>query len=525
MKQISAVIWDHFKQYPEAGQVTLISVGVIIAFALWGGVCLVKGFRQVRVEGKSLRGDGEPLAGSILEQWHALGKAANEKHLAVAASDLEELAIDRLAMWDPQIRFIIGSLTALGLLGTFVGMAMAVWSVSNVIQGVEGFELKHLQQMTHDLRQPIGGMSVALFAGIFGVGGAVVLGLAFSILQTKRLSQVHRLMLHAHQDIIPAYAPMTPDLQIDLAFKDLQTGVGGVMQQFAQDMGQRMLQMQEDTATRQAELLERVGKEMGQVRTALEDLARGFNQDVHQLGQDMASYHTRIEENLVAFGKGVKALKNVAPLMEKASEDLHKSVGELSQGMQPYRDLLQQLDLWHEAVGQATGTMVALSQDMQRTQFFQNLNTQLLSLNHLGHGQLEELKALRQDLIAEAGVDFGRKAAPPKAKPFAEPTAPGREWWSTSTQSAAEAPWPPASRAAATLRPISNQAEATQAMDELDNPSSLTPESSLEGEAPYARSGTIPSWGKVRTNPSKTLTSIWGSLRGKVQSLSKKIKD
>lgn len=76
-------------------------------------------------------------------------------------------------------RYLIGLLVFLGLLGTFYGLLETVSSVSGVINGLSaggGDPAAAFAELKDRLAAPLGGMSTAFSASLFGLAGSLVLG-------------------------------------------------------------------------------------------------------------------------------------------------------------------------------------------------------------------------------------------------------------------------------------------------------------------------------------------------------------
>jgi len=76
-------------------------------------------------------------------------------------------------------RYLIGLLVFLGLLGTFYGLLETVGSVSGVISGLSaggGDPAAAFAELKARLASPLGGMSTAFSASLFGLAGSLVLG-------------------------------------------------------------------------------------------------------------------------------------------------------------------------------------------------------------------------------------------------------------------------------------------------------------------------------------------------------------
>ncbi len=75
-------------------------------------------------------------------------------------------------------RYLIGLLVFLGLLGTFYGLLETVQSVKSVIGGmaVSGDVARSFGDLQARLQAPLGGMSTAFSASLFGLAGSLIIG-------------------------------------------------------------------------------------------------------------------------------------------------------------------------------------------------------------------------------------------------------------------------------------------------------------------------------------------------------------
>ena len=93
-------------------------------------------------------------------------------------------------------RYLIGLLIFLGLLGTFYGLLETVQSVKGVIGGLSaggGDAARAFADLKSRLETPLGGMSTAFSASLFGLAGSLVLGfldLQAGLAQSRFFSQI-----------------------------------------------------------------------------------------------------------------------------------------------------------------------------------------------------------------------------------------------------------------------------------------------------------------------------------------------
>lgn len=85
------------------------------------------------------------------------------------------------------MKYLIGLLVFMGLLGTFWGLSLTVGSVSTVINNLpsgDATSLNFLDQLKSGLQAPLSGMGVAFSSSLFGLSSSLILG--FFELQTNQ---------------------------------------------------------------------------------------------------------------------------------------------------------------------------------------------------------------------------------------------------------------------------------------------------------------------------------------------------
>ncbi len=162
--------------------------GLIIGVLVLG---IAYGFRQVLMLGREVNwienfrtgrpGISVQAAPRLLAPMATMLGERNHR-FSLSALALRSLLDGISARLDEQrdiLRYMIGLLIFLGLLGTFWGLLQTITSVGSVISGltVGGGELSSvLTDLKRGLREPLVGMGTAFSSSLFGLAGSLVLG-------------------------------------------------------------------------------------------------------------------------------------------------------------------------------------------------------------------------------------------------------------------------------------------------------------------------------------------------------------
>jgi biopolymer transport protein ExbB/TolQ len=92
----------------------------------------------------------------------------------------------RLSARHAILRYLVGLLILLGLLGTFLGLTQTVGSISKTMNSlaVGSFDEGSFNRLVDGIRSPLSGMGVAFSSSIFGLVGSLILGL-LDLVQSK----------------------------------------------------------------------------------------------------------------------------------------------------------------------------------------------------------------------------------------------------------------------------------------------------------------------------------------------------
>ena len=96
------------------------------------------------------------------------------------------------------MRYLVGLLIFLGLLGTFWGLLTTVSSIGDAISALDvsaGQSSSMFQELKNGLQRPLGGMGLSFASSLFGLGGSLILGF-FDL----KLSQAQNRFYHNLED-------------------------------------------------------------------------------------------------------------------------------------------------------------------------------------------------------------------------------------------------------------------------------------------------------------------------------------
>lgn len=158
-----------------------LAVGIIYIFRqvlmLWPELEWIDAFRTGKVVSARPRLLA-PMAQMLGDRVGPLGAAGRLNLSAVATRSLLDGVAARLEETRELGRYLVGLLIFLGLLGTFWGLLQTVSTIGGVIGGLKagGDALAVFADLQRGLAAPLGGMSTAFSASLFGLAGSLVLG-------------------------------------------------------------------------------------------------------------------------------------------------------------------------------------------------------------------------------------------------------------------------------------------------------------------------------------------------------------
>ncbi len=182
------IFWENFTEFFYQSKYSGYILGLIIFVFLWG---VVTSFSQIFLIFKSVRWiglfinssgtDNLPSAPSLLAPLSSLlGSTSKRLRLTtVSAQSLLDTVASRVEEHRESTRYITNLLIYLGLLGTFIGLAIAIPQISEFIQSLaEDRPTSNLfEVIIVGLEGPLGGMGLAFSSSLMGLIGSLVVGL------------------------------------------------------------------------------------------------------------------------------------------------------------------------------------------------------------------------------------------------------------------------------------------------------------------------------------------------------------
>lgn len=182
------IFWENFTEFFYQSKYSGYILGLIIFVFLWG---VVTSFSQIFLIFKSVRWiglfinstgtDNLPSAPSLLAPLSSLlGSTSKRLRLTtVSAQSLLDTVASRVEEHRDSTRYITNLLIYLGLLGTFIGLAIAIPQISEFIQSLaEDRPTSNLfEVIIVGLEGPLGGMGLAFSSSLMGLIGSLVVGL------------------------------------------------------------------------------------------------------------------------------------------------------------------------------------------------------------------------------------------------------------------------------------------------------------------------------------------------------------
>jgi hypothetical protein len=212
-------------------------LGVLYAFRmvwrLFPEIKWVNGFRN------GLSNDDNPSTPVLLAPMATLLGDRRDSGLLstnTMRSLLDSLA-SRLDESRDLMRYLVGLLIFLGLLGTFWGLLQTVTSVGDAIKNLDvtaGQSSSMFEELKSGLQRPLAGMGLSFSSSLFGLAGSLILGFL-----DLKASQAQNRFYHNLEDWLSTItdiqvgesAPSTPSTYLRFDLQSLQRGIDKIGQQ------------------------------------------------------------------------------------------------------------------------------------------------------------------------------------------------------------------------------------------------------------------------------------------------------
>lgn len=217
----------------------------------------------------------------------------------------------RVGGWTGFVRAGISACVVLGLLGTFVGLAIALTGLSGSLEqaAAQAGETSDLVALLTQLRLLMGGMSTAFRASIFGVSGSLLLTLLSALAGTFRA--LPQLATDLEHYLLNEYQPDEPEQDQDglARVADRLDGLVNVVQSGVDTLARGTAQLGD--ALRQATgLMEQVGTITGGLNSSARSLQR-VSEAIEPVTRDLREVLAAIQAGQDAMAARLEALTHV----------------------------------------------------------------------------------------------------------------------------------------------------------------------------------------------------------------------
>jgi hypothetical protein len=228
------------------------------------------------------------------------------------------------------VRYVLGVMVFLGLIGTFWGVLITVEAVQKVLTALEpskvGDPLSFVTQLKSSMGGLLGGLSVAFGTSLFGLTSSVLLG--FVDLQTRKaryrlLGDLDRFIVCVLEPAVSKTTTPQRPRQEYAVTEDESQGDHIYYLASQEALGQNLRSLTE-VITHQSAMGERVTDSMVQVKGIIEQL-REQDMRKHQEAQSANLVRQGILERMDDLGRHMERLVKEVRLVREATDDMGKA--------------------------------------------------------------------------------------------------------------------------------------------------------------------------------------------------------
>ena len=286
---------------PTAGLVVMIVIGLLFVLSL---LLLFHVYLRYKLLAGKAKGDPEKVRGfraAVLEEYtNAYRKYGQDTNTPAIISDTVGAKLSGLLFCERFLNNAVSLFVTLGLFGTFLGLSMAVSSLTKLI-GYSNPEqwLSVLDSVGGGLMSALGGMGVAFYTSLAGAGCSIILTVLRTIFnpQAERERLETRLELWLDNEIAPTLKTERP----------------------------------KDDAALVANLIEGMNQAAAEVRTTL-----------YNAGE---AYVSSTRASAVSFAKAMDAGKEAVGSFNKTVETFNSGVHDFSEVDYNLRGSVERMDL------------------------------------------------------------------------------------------------------------------------------------------------------------------------------------
>ncbi len=433
--------------------VLIASITVIVGVAVYGIKLLVGSYNALKQQRNAFylaeaecQGISTPKASwnvpsdTIVGRWIQICQKRFAKDLTTPLDMLQELSDSILEKSDNLIRTIISALIVIGLLGTFIGLVIAVSNTFSIVQEV--------QQSTHQLANPqaeemsiseavqkqfnafldnlkpvLGGMSLAFITSIVGLTFSLGLGYCFARYSQAREEFRANLVQFADAELLPLFTPPSEKYTIGRVIQDSLTEIQQKfddtnqanrehLEKALQDASQQnkdalsnvseMMKKTVDETTeamqnnyqklsvvmanltkqhiqKNRELLEEI---MGQLKDTIEENAKFTSEESQKVLGNMGSVIEAFNETSNKLSENFQRLDGLSQKMDNSSEQFMQSVQVFSRYIKNFSNFNRPIEQLNEFID-ALITIIQMNdpKDRYNRQVFENMLTTLIGLS------------------------------------------------------------------------------------------------------------------------------------------------
>jgi hypothetical protein len=322
---------------------------VIAAVTLLGFALSVRDLAGLVIEARRLDSISGALEQDVFKK--APGKLINEVGVGIVSDRCRRIldltrrsstsvpdAVGMLADADAEsedgrgvfVRYLIGLLVFLGLIGTFWGLLITVSGIKQVLQALEPARVDDpaafISQLKSSIGGLLGGMSTAFSTSLFGLGGSVILGFVEVRTRQARLRFLSDLDRFSVSGWLPAVLPRTRvPLPGDTGVPAAGTEADHVYQMAVQETYGDNIRRLTEMFSRQASIDEKVSGSLVEMKGAIEALRDEEIQTRNAL-QSANQDRRSVLERLDSLGRHLERLINEVRLARESSDDAGRAI-------------------------------------------------------------------------------------------------------------------------------------------------------------------------------------------------------
>jgi hypothetical protein len=341
---IRAELQSFFMTRPSINAI-ILSLGLLgIGISIFQMVRLLVQARQLDTFAETMESDSpEPIArllefadgGLVKGRFARVSALAGHGRLSMEAvgmmSDSDLVSEEARGAF---VRYVLGVMIFLGLIGTFWGVLITVQGVQRVLQALEPGKMDDaiafVTQLKDSMGGMLGGLSTAFSTSLFGLAGSVILG--FVDLQTRKaraqvLSDLDRFVVSV---LVPKLMSAVPTA---VSQRDVHAGIvipsenesGALYHLASQETLGENLRRLTDVIIRQSTTDERITGSIVEVKALLESMAELEEKD-RETAQAAAAMSHSLLERIDSLNRNMERLIKEVRITREASDDLSKTL-------------------------------------------------------------------------------------------------------------------------------------------------------------------------------------------------------